>query len=518
MTEEWTRDLDEDGVVRLAELTALKIARGDVIALRGELGAGKTIFARALIRALLGDPAADVPSPAFSLQQLYESPRLIVSHFDFHRLANGRETSELDFEEAADHGAVIVEWPERVAELLPGDRIEIALAETAAPHVRQVTVRGIGAAAARVRRIGEALAFLDQQPDWAAARIMHLQGDASQRSYARLFSGGRTALLMDAPGQPDGPPVRAGLPYSRIAHLAEDVRPFVAIAEALREAGLSAPRVFAADMPKGLLLIEDFGDRVFDVEVGKGTSQRELWETAVAVLLALRRTPVADRLALPDGTTYALPAYDGDALTIEVELLLDWYWPTLHGNPAPERVRAEFVDLWASIFARLAEQPSGWVLRDFHSPNLIWLPDRAGLRRAGVIDFQDAQRGPQAYDLVSLLQDARVDVPEALESELLALYCRCAAKEDPSFDEAGFRFAYAALGAQRNTKILGIFVRLARRDGKPQYLRHLPRIWRYLARDLAARELKSLAGWYNRYFPPEARAAVASARVWGDES
>lgn len=505
MTMEWTRHLDEAGVVRLAELLALKIRRGDVIALCGDLGAGKTTLARALIGAVLRDGSAEVPSPTFSLHQSYVSPRLTIAHFDFYRLSDAHEAAELGFEDAAQDGAVLVEWPERVAALLPETRIEVVLAETSDPAVRSVTLRGLGDVGERIARIADVMAFLDRQADWSGARITYLQGDASTRGYARLSAGGRTALLMDAPRQPDGPPVRDGKPYSQIAHLAEDmVRAFAAIAGPLRAAGLSVPEVLAEDFENGLLLVEDLGDRVFSAEVMRGAPQDALWRAAVDALVEIQRSEAPRHLPLRGGS-YVLQDYDSAALQIETELLIDWYWPALYGEPVPDVVRTEFLALWSAVFERLEKQPSGWVLRDFHSPNLIWLPERGGVRRVGVLDFQDAQRGPAAYDLVSLLQDARVDVTETLENMLLAHYCDAVRNHRLHFDEAEFRFAYNALGAQRSTKILGIFVRLAHRDGKQQYLAHLPRIWGYLQRNLGHVTLAPIAAWYEKHFPISVR-------------
>jgi hypothetical protein len=217
---------------------------------------------------------------------------------------------------------------------------------------------------------------------------------------------------------------------------------------------------------------------------------------------------VPEALALPDGTAHRLPAYDADALGIEVALLPDWYWPALHGAPAPQDAHAEFASLWSEVFDKLCALPRGWVLRDYHSPNLLWLPERAGLARVGVIDFQDAMCGPPAYDLVSLLQDARVDVPPELEAQLRDHYCAGVSARQTGFDRDAFAFAYAALGAQRNTKILGIFARLAKRDGKPAYLRHVPRLWRYLERDLAHPDLAPLKRWYDCHMPANARAKL----------
>jgi aminoglycoside/choline kinase family phosphotransferase len=322
-----------------------------------------------------------------------------------------------------------------------------------------------------------------------------------------LAHAGRTAILMDQPRQPDGPAIRNGLPYSRIAGLAEDVRPFVALASALRETGLSAPEIYATDLDHGFLVLEDFGDRIFGQEIANGGSQAELWRAATEALLVLSTLPVPETIALPSGGMHAIPRQDRGVLGIEVELLPDWYWRAIHGSPIPADVRAEYMDIWNGIFMRIEREPIGWVLRDYHSPNLVWLPDREGFRRAGVLDFQDALRGSLAYDLVSLLQDARVDVPAPLEDELLAYYLRMRAAVDRSFDPEAFRFAYAALGVQRNTKILGIFARLAMRDGKRTYLRHIPRIWRYLARGLAHPDLAALGRWFDRHLPDAIRHA-----------
>jgi tRNA threonylcarbamoyl adenosine modification protein YjeE len=509
---QWTRELDEAGAVRLAELIALKVRPGDAIALSGDLGAGKTTLARALIGALLGEAAPEVPSPTFALQQTYATPRLTVAHFDFYRLSGAQEARELGFDEALQAGAVIVEWPERAASLLPEDRIEIALTEGPNPDRRLVTVRGLGTAAARVQRIADMAAFLDGQPAWGNARIAYLQGDASSRGYARLRDGTRTVLLMDAPRQPDGPPIRDGKSYSRIACLAEDmVRPFVAIGAVLRTAGLCAPAVMAADLDAGLALVEDLDDRLFGRQVAAGASQGELWRAAVDALVRLRRVPVPPALPLPDGTSYTLPRRDRAAFEIEIELLLEWLWPELKGAPATEAVRAEFRAVWAPIIDRLLALPGGWFLRDYHSPNLVWMPEREGAARVGILDFQDALNEHFSFDLVSLLQDARVDVPEALERELIDYYCAQVAAHEPAFDRAGFESAYADFGAQRNTRLLGLWARLLRRDGKPHYLQHCPRTWGYLARNLKHVTLAPLAAWYQRHFPESERARTLRA-------
>lgn len=503
-------DVSEAALARLAERIALKLAAGDAIALSGGLGAGKTTFARALIRAVLGDAAAEIPSPTFSLVQTYASPRLELAHLDLYRLAGEDELAELGLDELLASGAALVEWPERAPHLAAPNRLDIHFAQGPAPETRDLVLEGHGTWNQRLARLAAMSDFLAAHAPWDAAEASYLQGDASARAYARLTASSQSAILMDQPRQPDGPAIRNGLPYSRIAHLAEDVRPFVAVAATLRGYGLSAPEIYAADLDRGFLVLEDFGDRVYGAELARGASQAELWRAAVEALLVLGTLPVPDGITLPDGGTHRVPLQDEGVLAIEVELLPDWYWPAAYGTPAPADVRAEFMDAWGEIFAHLETQPKGWVLRDYHSPNLVWLPDREGFRRAGMLDFQDALVGSLAYDLVSLLEDARLDVPAEVEAELLAYYVRVRAAVTPGFDRDAFRFAYAALGVQRNTKILGIFARLAKRDGKPAYLRHIPRIWRYLERGLAHPDLAGLARWFDRHIPAAVRTTPLS--------
>jgi aminoglycoside/choline kinase family phosphotransferase len=185
--------------------------------------------------------------------------------------------------------------------------------------------------------------------------------------------------------------------------------------------------------------------------------------------------------------------------------LLDWYWPEVKGGPAPAEVRAAFYRLWSPVLDRILAEPPGWFIRDYHSPNLMWRPERQGLDRVGVIDFQDALAESYAYDLLSLLQDNRLDVPAALEAELLAYYCAEVARREPGFDAAHFRSVYAAFGAQRHTRIVGLWIRLLRRDGKPGYLRHMARAWDYLARNLEHPGLSTLRVWYDTHLPPALR-------------
>lgn len=500
-------NLAEADVERLAQDLAFTLMAGDALTLSGELGAGKTTFARAFIRALTGDQTIEAPSPTFTLAQTYDAPRCRVTHVDLYRIASPDELDELGLDAALSEGIALIEWPERGGKRLPAHVWKLRLDETEHDDRRSASLTAAPALRPRLNRYGEIRAFL-KAAGWGCAetRLSYLQGDASPRKYARLECGaGRTALLMDSPVAGDGPPIRDGKPYSRIAHLAEDVRAFVAIADALRERGFSAPEIYAHVLERGLLLIEDFGDAVFVAEAARHGDQAQLWSRAVDALVALRARPPSPSLPLPDGASYVLPTLDAGVLEIETALLLDWYWPALFGAPAPKDKRQSYEAAWSPIFDGVLADLSHWMLRDYHSPNLIALDGHAPPKDVGLIDFQDALRGPPAFDLVSLLQDARIAVAPELERELLERYISKVRQSEPEFDAEQFRFSYAALGAQRNTKILGIFARLAKRDGKRQYLAHLPRIWGYLARDLAHPRLKPVRAWYDAHIPPALR-------------
>ena len=484
---------------RLAELIALKVRPGDVIALTGDLGAGKTTLARAILRALLGDDDAEVPSPTFPIVQPYTTPRIEVAHFDLYRLSGPDELAETGLDDARRSGLVIVEWPDRAEGLLGPDRLDVRLASGTSPDLRDIAVAGHGTWAPRLDRIAAIEAFLAASPAVGPdARLAYLQGDASSRTYARIGGSAGPRVLMDFPAMADGPPVRGGLSYSRIAHLAEDVRPFVAVGRALEAAGLSVPRIHDVDLDAGLLLLEDLGDLTFGRALTEGHDQRTLWLAAVDTLVALRRSPPPSTMPLSGGSPHRLPRFDRAALEIEVELILDWFWPARFGAPAPETVRADLRGLWSPVLDRMLAEPAGLFLRDYHSPNLFWLPDRPAPRNVGIIDFQDALAEPWAYDLASLLQDARIDVPPALEQEGLERYLTAVAASEPGLDREAFLATYAAFGAQRNTRLVGLWVRLRDRDGKPQYMQHMARTWDYLARNLGHPSLAPLRQWYER--------------------
>ncbi len=489
-----------DATRKLAALLVPWLSAGDILALSGNLGAGKTEFARALIRALADDPATEVPSPTFSLVISYDLPRGKVLHADLYRVEDPDELEEIGWEELAEDAITIVEWPDRAGERLPEDRLDIAfdLAPDLGPEARRALLSGSGSFAARLERLHVAEQLIEDA-GFSEAEHQYMQGDASSRSYSRLVLPDRTAVLMNAPRRPDGPPVKRGLPYSRLVHLAEDVSAFVAMARALRAEGFSAPEIYAADLEHGLLILEDFGNEGV-IEGSPPEPIKARYEAAVELLATLHGRRLPSVLPIAPQSEHVLSAYSVEALLTEVELMLDWYLP-FRGIAIDQVVREEFLLLWRNGLGPVLSEPQTWVLRDYHSPNLIWLKDRTGIDRVGLIDFQDAVMGPAAYDVASLAQDARLDIPENLELHLIGQYVRHRRGADPTFDARTFAHLYALMGAQRATKILGIFARLNQRDGKPHYLRHLPRIRRYLTRCLGHPELGSLRTWYEAVLP-----------------
>lgn len=312
---------------------------------------------------------------------------------------------------------------------------------------------------------------------FAGARLDWLAADASFRRYGRLTGGPAAALIMDAPP----------------AH--EDVRPWLAVARHLSGLGFSAPAVIAADEDAGLLLIEDFGDDTFTRLLAKGADESALYDLAIDVLAALHARP-SERTAPP-----WLPRYDMARLLDEAVLFTDWYLPALRGEPVGAEERAEYMALWEDAFAAAATDAPTLTLRDYHVDNLMRVPGHNGIGACGLLDFQDALAGHPAYDLVSLLEDARRDLGPGIARRACNRYFD--ARGD--IDRYAFDSAAAVLAAGRNAKIIGIFTRLCVRDGKARYLAHIPRVWRLLERDLTHPALAPVRTWIDRAVAHEDR-------------
>ena len=493
---------NETATAQLMADLALLTSAGDVITLSGDLGAGKTAAARAMIRYLAGDDELEVPSPTFTLAQTYDLPSFPLVHADLYRINDASELEEIGLAPLPEATVALIEWPERAPGALPADRIDIALSHRPAlgSTARAAEISGFGKAASIVARLKTLREFL-QGAGFAEAGRRRMPGDASTRSYARLMLDDKSFILMNSPKRPDGDAIYGGKSYSAVVHLAEDVTPFVAIAGGLRSQNLSAPEIHHADLDAGLLITEDFGTAgVIEGDPPQPIAAR--YEAATDMLAALHREHLPDTLPLAPHVGYTIPPFDTDAMLIEIGLMPQWYLLD-RDAPLSSEAHEQFFAMWRALLdSKVGGAAKTWMMRDFHSPNIIWLAGRDDIKRVGIIDFQDAVLGPPAYDLVSLLQDARLDVPEPLELRLLSRYTKARRAADENFDPAAFAELYAIMSAQRNTRLLGTFARLNRRDGKPQYLQHQPRIWTYLNRSLAHPVLADFREWYATHVPP----------------
>lgn len=434
---------DETLTAALARMLAADLAPGWTVLLDGPVGAGKTHFARAFIRARQGDLAEDVPSPTFTLVQTYDDPRgTEIWHADLYRLTDPSELHELGLEEAMSDAICLIEWPDRL-ETRPPHAMTIALTPCPDPALRRIVLDCPGA-----DRLAARAGFV-AQAGWGEARVVPLAGDASARRYFRLQGPQGAAVLMDDPG--------GSMPA------------FLAMTRWLLDRGFGAPAVLAQDATQGLALVQDLGDDLLARVLERDPAVAPVAYDRIADLLVdLHHHPVPD----------VVPALDGAALADQVGLFS--LYPQALGIDVPD-----IGPLIAGLHADLAaDQRPVTALRDFHAENLIW----RGAAPLGLIDYQDAVAAHPAYDLVSALQDARRDVAPQIEAATIARYLAAT-----GLDEARFRSAYALLGAQRGLRIMGIFTRLCLRDGKPRYLDFMPRVWGHVQRNLAHPALAPLA-------------------------
>ena len=474
---------------KLAEDIAMVAAPGWTLALNGDLGTGKTSFARAFIRALAKDGALEVPSPTYTLVQRYDEAEPPVLHADLYRLADPSEMIELGLDDPDDPAIRLIEWPQKAGPGAFADALTLSLGMKG-EEARVAIIEGPQALIDRIARSLAIRSFLDEAGHGDAVR-RRLQGDASTRRYERLAH--QPLILMDAARQPDGPVVKDGKPYSQLVHLAESVHAFAAVGTALREKSFAAPEILRADLDEGLLLIEDLGTTGVLREDGTPDPQR--YEAAAEMLAALHRCDWQETLPIPGGGEHHLHRYDTDVFCTEIALCPDWY-VAHRGVSSEDFDRDGFFAAWRALLEPPEDEPPTLTLRDYHSPNIIWREGLTGHDRIGLIDHQDALLGPPAYDIASLVMDARVTVPADLQERLIQAYCAAA-----KVHEEALRARVALMGAQRNSKILGIFARLNARDGKPGYLKHLPRVETYMRQCLDHPALASLRPFYDRLLP-----------------
>jgi N-acetylmuramate 1-kinase len=491
----------------LAHDLAALLEAGDVLALDGDLGMGKSAFARALLRGRANDPLLEVPSPTFTLVQGYDFNDVQISHFDLYRISDFEELYEIGLDDSWQEGVALIEWPDRAETLLPASTLWLHLSASAQPDARHMRLEGPESWGVRLSHLIDKHAFL-MEHGWGHGICRPIAGDLSPRSYDRVVPrpgfdpleyeeherDAQSAILMDSPTRAPGPLLPDGRLYDRIAHRVTSLAPMISIAQGLAGLGLRVPALYGHDQDKGLLLWEDFGNQTLsDSSGGTDRPVAERYRATVEALAALHQKPISPHFD-GDGGQHALATYDGDAFRVELDVFLDHYWPHVKGCAASVAERDRFHTLWDGPLAQLAEAEQSLVLRDVQSPNCFWLEAEG---RVGFIDFQDCLIGPAAYDMAALCLDARVSISTALEADLLAVYGAARGFDDAQ--QATFGQAYALCAVQRTSKNLGAFARAARQMGRVDYLEHMPRGLDYLARALSHPALEALRDFYDRH-------------------
>lgn len=500
------------------ESLAKRIASGlqprDVLLLYGDLGAGKTTLTRAILQAL--DPAiTEVPSPTFTLVQTYDTPKGPVHHYDLYRIKSSDELDELGWDDALAEGITIVEWPERLGNRKPGGAKVVRLTIGSAGDVtgdRHAIIEGISIADAYKQDRSELIESFIAQSNWRGAVRVHMSGDSSIRSYDRLTLDGKTAVLMNAPLNEANIICKPGmseenrqkLGYFAMRRLAgARIDAFVCTADWLRAHGMSAPEVYEFDEAKGLAIIEDFGDDQYwemleKPKAGHTAPEREMYLAATDVLIRADALPVPASFDYR-GMSWPLLSFDTLAMDTEAELFLNWYVDKYRGLPVTDAMRADYRAAFHQMYKVFDTAPPALIQRDFHSPNLMWLPERDGIKRVGLLDFQDSVAGHPAYNLMFLLHDARRDVPANVQAEVKERYY--AGRGFTAQQRADFDAAIDVYVALSNARLTSFPVRMKISNNLPQYMVFLPRIERYFFQSTRRQACAPLAAWFAKYLP-----------------
>lgn len=486
---------DISAVRRFAGWIAPRLNKGDWLLLSGDLGAGKTELARCIIRQIFG-VHTDVPSPTYTLIQHYESPEIKLLHTDLYRLESSEEIAELGLLDETD-SIVLVEWPEKLGVYMPEKAVTIHLEDVG--FIRQCTLHvapdnadffhGLDDFINREKVLTD---FLEKNGYGQAVRTT-LAGDASSRRYERLEMDNKRFILMDWPALPN-----ENDDYKAKVFLSKSVTDFRDICAYLIRCGLSAPEIYAQDDAQGLLVLEDFGQHNFTETIdAKDPHLPILYHESIMALAALYHHADTEN-PQTNARQFSTPVrYDKAIILTEIQKFIDWYMPSLE-KTLPDSALVAWEEIWGALVTKLEAMKvhDVMMLRDVHSPNLHWLDNRQSIRRVGFIDIQDGIAGHPAYDVVSLLQDARRDLPKDFEGRFKALYVT-----ETGLDAGDFDTAYNIFGVQRNLRILGIFVWLSKVQGKSSYLQHIPRVNGYIKAGLAHAALADLRGWFETYVP-----------------
>lgn len=458
---------------------------GDVIALNGQIGSGKTTFAKLLINSLTETPLDEISSPTFNLYQTYESGALEIAHYDFYRIESEIELSEIDLSDSFENKICIIEWADKYSKILPEDRIEILIECQDVDRIYKV--KPLGKCREILDNLNKIKNFLNDL-DINFTRLEKLPGDASKRKYFRVTGLKDNMILMDATQEND---------TRSKTGLSQGIDDFIIIGEYLDSINVRVPKLIARNKTDALLLEEDLGERCYLTAVNR-ESYKKLYKPAIETLIHISNIKHPKNISINANAHY-MRDFDLDIYLNEAEIFIDYYWPFVNGKICSEDQKQEFIHIMKKAYSDLTNDKT-LMLRDFHSPNLLFLENEKGYKKCAIIDFQDALLGHPLYDLVSLTNDARLTINEDHEKYLIELYKADFRFNDYQFDKLSFMEQYHILGVQRSIKILGIFARLAILENNHTYLSHMPRIINYIKRIMYSSNLKELTNWLNMNF------------------
>ena len=472
----------------LARSISKILVKGDVVALIGEIGSGKTTFSKRLINELTSIQVNEISSPTFNLYSIYNKNGVQVNHYDFYRVEDSEDLSEIDLAESYESGITIIEWADKYINVLKNDYIEVHIREKR--YHREYQVIGRGNFIQRIKNANSLEYFLEQtnlKINWQE----NIQGDASKRKYNRLYTEDTTLILMDSSQEKK---------TANPTKLSTSINDYIHICKYLEKINIRVPKLFYTDTENEYLIEEDFGD----LQYSRIVSERnfiELYQPAINTLLHITEIDHPHDLEVGD-MTYKIPEYDDMTYLNEIEIFIKFYWPYKKGVICSQSTQNEFMDIFSELLGKLTSDKS-LVLRDFHSPNLMFLDTEKNHRKCGVIDFQDALIGHPIYDLVSLSQDARVTITEEQENFLIEQYKDGVNYNNYNFDKSTIMDQYCILGVQRSLKILGIFARLSIIDNRNDYIIHMPRVIHYIRRNIKNSNLSDLSNWLKLNFKEE---------------
>ncbi len=457
--------------------------KGDLLALNGEIGSGKTTLTKHLINYLTATRIDEINSPTYNLCQTYSNEDLIISHYDFYRLDYLQEIEELDINDSIKNNFTIIEWANKFSSILPKDHIEIQIDNKS--DKREYKILFHGEYAKKIAGHKNRLSFLSNS-NLNIKKITNMRGDASKRKYYRVNDGTENFVLMDA--------LEDSINKTTTSKTITD---FIIFRQYLEDIGLRVPKIYEFDIQKQLILEEDLGLTTYD-ELYSKLSFQDLINPAIESLLILVHSNYKNINDL-DGKAFEPQNFDEKVFINESKIFIDYYWPYVKNSICPEEEKYEFLSIIEKIYSDLSTDKT-LVLRDYHSPNLHYLQNEKGHKKCALIDFQDALLGHPLYDLVSLAQDARFTISEDQERYIVDTFEDKFLFNDFQLSKSSFNEQYKILAIQRSLKILGIFARLSLLEGKNNYIIHMPRVLDYIRRSMDCSLLNNLTHWLKINF------------------